>query len=174
MHLEKKFLSRCIRCSECMKVCLTGGLQPTTHEAGLQGIWTPVLVPKIGYCEFNCTLCTQVCHTGAIKNLTLKEKQKTKLGLACIDKNRCLPHALGIDCIVCEEHCPISPKAIHLSEARIITRDGKRRTIKRPQVDSKLCIGCGICENKCPVKDKPAIYVTSINESRSESSKLTV
>ena len=26
----------------------------------------PLLVPRIGYCEFNCTLCGQVCPTGAL------------------------------------------------------------------------------------------------------------
>ncbi len=171
---EDEFLARCIRCSECMKVCLTNGLQPTTYEAGLQGIWTPVLVPRIGYCEFNCTLCTQVCPTGAIKNLTLKEKQKVKLGLAFIDKNRCLPYAFGIDCIVCEEHCPTSPKAIWLREESLITKEGNQKIIKQPIVSPKLCIGCGICENKCPVSDKPAIYVTSINETRPKINRLTI
>jgi len=66
---EDEFLSRCVRCGECMKVCITGGLQPTLLEAGVEGIWTPVLVSKIGYCEYNCTLCGQVCPTSAIRPL---------------------------------------------------------------------------------------------------------
>ncbi len=34
---EEEFLSKCLRCSECMKVCPTNGLQPVQGEAGLEG-----------------------------------------------------------------------------------------------------------------------------------------
>ena len=68
---EPKFLQTCVRCGECMKVCITGGLQPTLLEAGLEGIWSPKLVPRVGYCEYRCTLCGQVCPTGAIRKLAL-------------------------------------------------------------------------------------------------------
>ena len=54
---ERDFLKRCVKCGECMKVCITNGLQPTFLEAGLEGIWSPLLVPRIGYCEYRCTLC---------------------------------------------------------------------------------------------------------------------
>lgn len=111
---EKDFIETCIKCGECMKVCPTGGLQPTFLEAGLQGMWTPLLVPKLGYCEFSCTLCSQVCPTDAIQKIPLKEKQKLKIGTAVIDKNLCLPHSHEIGCIVCEEMCPTAPKAIEL------------------------------------------------------------
>jgi ferredoxin len=39
-------------------------------------------------------------------------------------------------------------------------------------VDLELCIGCGICENKCPVLGRPAIYVSSVGESRSKENQL--
>lgn len=50
-----------------MKVCPTNALHPALAEAGPEGVWTPVLVPRIGYCEYYCSLCTQVCPTGAIR-----------------------------------------------------------------------------------------------------------
>src|ERR1035438_9152048 len=71
---EKQFLARCIRCGECMKVCPNNALHPAFTEAGWEGIWTPVLVPRVGYCEPSCTLCGQVCPTGAILRFTSKEK----------------------------------------------------------------------------------------------------
>ena len=71
---EPDFLSRCIRCGECMKVCPNNSLQPTLVEAGLEGLWTPTLVPRIGYCEPSCVLCSEVCPTGAIWQITPKEK----------------------------------------------------------------------------------------------------
>jgi polyferredoxin len=169
---EREFLKRCVKCGECMKVCITNGLQPALLEAGLEGIWSPVLVPTVGYCEFRCTLCGQVCPTGAIKRLPLDEKVKVKIGLAMIDRNRCLPWAHATPCIVCEEVCPTPKKAIWLEEARVRGREGGEVLLKQPRVDLELCIGCGICEAKCPVMDRPAIYVTSIGESRSEENQL--
>jgi MauM/NapG family ferredoxin protein len=169
---EKEFLARCVKCGECMKVCITNGLQPTFMEAGLEGIWSPTLVPRIGYCEYRCTLCGQVCPTGAIKRLTLEEKAKVKLGLAMIDKGRCLPWAHATPCIMCEEVCPTPKKAIWLEKVEVTDRKGKRITVQQPRVDLELCIGCGICENKCPVLGRPAIYVSSVGESRSRENQL--
>jgi len=163
---EEKFLARCTRCGECMRVCIANGLQPSLFEAGLPGLWSPVLVPRIGYCEYNCTLCGQVCPTGAIKRLSIEEKHKTKLGLAEVDRSHCLPWKGDSECLVCEEHCPTADKAIKLREERVTTISGETRTFKRPYIDEKLCVGCGICETKCPLSDRAAIFVTSRGESR--------
>ncbi len=169
---EKEFLKRCVKCGECMKVCTTNGLQPTLLEAGAEGIWSPVLVPRIGYCEYRCTLCGQVCPTGAIKKLALEEKVKVKLGLAMIDKGRCLPWAHATPCIMCEEVCPTPKKAVWFEKAQVRDRAGRVLTLQQPRVDLELCIGCGICETKCPVLGRPAIYVSSVGESRSKDNQL--
>ncbi len=169
---EKEFLRRCVKCGECMKVCITNGLQPTLLEAGLEGIWSPMLVPRIGYCEYRCTLCGQVCPTGAIKRLSLTEKAKVKIGLAMIDKGRCLPWAHARPCIVCEEVCPTPKKAIWLEKAIVRDREGRHVEVMQPHVDLELCIGCGICESKCPVLGRPAVYVMSLGESRSKENRL--
>jgi len=137
-----------------MKVCLTNGLQPVTLESGLEGLWTPQLVPEIGYCEYNCHLCGDVCPTQAIKKLSLEDKQKAKLGIAEIDKTMCIAWAENKECIVCEEHCPVPEKAIKSTEQIV---DGKK--IFKPRVDEQLCVGCGICQNKCPTKPLRAIRV---------------
>ncbi|MBF0216842.1 MAG: 4Fe-4S binding protein [Candidatus Omnitrophica bacterium] len=148
---EKKFLNLCVRCGNCMKVCITGALHPVMFESGLEGLWSPRLVPELGYCEYNCNLCGQVCPTGAIPSLPLPEKKKQILGLAVVDKTICLPWVKGKDCIVCEEHCPTPDKAIKME----IDTSG----IRRPIVDKTLCIGCGICQTKCPVRPQRAIRV---------------
>lgn len=171
---EREFLRTCVRCGECMKVCITGGLQPAFLEAGAEGLWTPVLVPRIGYCEYRCTLCGQVCPTGAIERLQMDKKVKVKIGLAMVDKNRCLPWAHGTPCIVCEEVCPTPKKAVWFREDQVEDRNGRQLTLKRPEVDLHLCIGCGICETLCPVPDWPAIRVTSVGESRSEDNQLLI
>lgn len=169
---EKKFLQKCVKCGECMKVCPTNAIQPVLFEAGPDGIWTPKLVPKIGYCEYYCSLCTQVCPTGAIQELSIEQKTEVKIGTAWIDENRCIPWKFGDPCIVCEEHCPVSPKAIRLLETDVLTPEGEIKRPLAPFIDIELCIGCGACENKCPVVDLPAVYVTSVGESRSDKNQL--
>lgn len=163
---ERQFLQRCTACGLCMKICPTGGLQPALTEAGLEGLWTPRLVPKIGYCDYTCNLCGQVCPTGAIEPLTLEAKNQTKIGLACFDTSRCIPYAYGRECIVCEEHCPVPDKAIYAVEVEVQDHEGNVKIIKQPRVDPDRCTGCGICENKCIFTDRPAIRVFSANEAR--------
>jgi polyferredoxin/ferredoxin len=163
---EEEFLSRCVRCGECMKVCIGNALHSTWLEAGIEGIFTPRLIGRIGYCEYNCTLCGQVCPTGAIKKLTKEEKHITVIGRATFDKNRCLPYASGTPCIVCEEHCPTSDKAIKFREVEVVNNNGKKVKLRQPYVIGELCIGCGICENRCPLSGGAAVIVTSEGESR--------
>jgi polyferredoxin/Pyruvate/2-oxoacid:ferredoxin oxidoreductase delta subunit len=157
---EAAFLSHCLRCSECMKVCPTSGLQPTLLQAGLEGLWTPVLVSRVGPCDYACTACGQVCPSGAIPRLALEEKRMQVLGVAVIDRDRCLPWVQDTPCIVCQEMCPVSEKAIELRGQRLITRpDGTQDYLARPRVVAERCIGCGICEFRCPVEGTAAIVV---------------
>jgi len=163
---ESDFLSRCIRCGECMKICPTNAIHPAGLEGGFEGAWTPVMKMTIGYCDFECTLCSEVCPSGAIRPLMPAEKQKVKIGIAYIDRNRCLPYAYGRACIVCEEHCPTPRKAIWFEETEAPGPSGQRVAVKQPRIDPELCIGCGICVNKCVVKGPPAVLVVSAGEAR--------
>lgn len=171
---ETEFLARCVKCGECMKVCTTNGLQPTLLEAGLEGIWSPRLVPRLGYCEYRCTLCGQVCPTGAINKLNETEKVMVKIGSAMVDRGRCLPWAHATPCIVCEEVCPVPGKAVWFETVTGKDYQGQAIELKQPRVDLKLCVGCGACEAKCPVIDLPAIRVTSIGETRSRKNQLVL
>ena len=132
---EEEFLKRCIKCGQCMRVCPTNVIQPGGIQGGLENLWTPVLNNRIGSsgCQLNCVACGQVCPTSAIRPITLAEKLGTdefadigpiKLGTAFFDRNRCLPWAMDKPCIVCEENCPLSPKAIYTEECFNTVRDG--------------------------------------------------
>jgi len=169
---EAEFLAKCIRCGECMKVCPTNVIQPASLEGGLEGAWTPVMKMTIGYCEFECNLCSQVCPTHAIEQIIVEKKQKIKIGLAYIDKNRCLPWAYARPCIVCEEHCPTPKKAIWLEEVEVMNIQGERVRVKQPHVEPDLCTGCGICESKCPVRGEAAVRVSSVGETRNPENQM--
>ncbi len=120
---------------------------------------TPVLVPRIGPCNYGCNACGQVCPVQAIPPLSLDEKRTRVIGLAYIAENRCIAWADHYDCIVCQEMCPIPDKAILLdpTEVRLVT--GETVTVQLPKVIRDRCIGCGICEYKCPVNGDAAIRV---------------
>ena len=161
---EQDFLARCLRCSQCIKVCPTSGLQPVLLEAGLEGLWTPRLVPRLGYCDYGCNSCGQVCPSGAIPSLDLASKREAVIGVAVIDRDHCLPWADGTPCIVCEEMCPTPEKAIRLEEVTVTGEQGEPAIIQRPYVLPDLCIGCGICEYQCPVGSESAIRVYAGHE----------
>jgi polyferredoxin len=182
---ERDFLSRCVRCGECMNVCPNNALHPTFLQAGPEGIWSPMLMPRIGYCEPTCVLCSQVCPTGAIDEITEEEKawvpqagsEETagpplRIGTAFYDTGRCLPWAMATECIVCEEWCPTTPKSIYFEETEVQTRDGEYIYLKRPHVDPVLCVGCGACTYACPVKGAPAIYISAVGETRNRENRI--
>ena len=174
---EREFLAMCVRCGECMKVCLKNALHPTLLDGGAEGLWSPKLVPRVGYCEYNCTLCGEVCPSGAIPQLSEEEKHKAKIGMAYFDKNRCIPWvaydrwndkdewAKEHNCAVCEEHCPTPKKAILFSDITVNTASGPQ-VIRRPVVDEEECIGCGVCEYVCPLDGPAAVRVVSKNAAR--------
>lgn len=138
---EEEFLKRCIKCGQCMRACPTNVIQPGGIQPGLENLWTPVLNNRIGSsgCQLNCVACGQVCPTSAIRPITLAEKHglgdfaeigPIKIGTAFFDRNRCLPWAMDKPCIVCEENCPVSPKAIYTQECFNTVRDGILTTRK--------------------------------------------
>ncbi|BAH76249.1 4Fe-4S binding protein [Solidesulfovibrio magneticus] len=133
---EERFLARCIRCGQCMRACPSNIIQPSVTTAGLIGLWTPVLNYRLGRsgCQPNCIACGQVCPTAAIRPLGLQEKLgqgdyaaagPIRLGTAFVDRTRCLPWAMGRPCIVCQEVCPVSPKAIFVREVFEPVRGGR-------------------------------------------------
>jgi MauM/NapG family ferredoxin protein len=163
---EEDFLTRCLRCGQCAQACPTSFIQPAALEAGFDGIWTPVLNARAGFCAFECTRCTQVCPSGAIVPLTLTEKKAFKIGTAAIDKNRCFTHADGFNCTACVDRCPVPGNALKLRELETDDFHGRRVRIRQVYVVPDLCTGCGICEHVCPRGGAPGIVVTSEDEVR--------
>jgi ferredoxin len=139
---EKAFLSRCIKCGQCMRVCPTNVIHPAGLQAGLEGLWSPVLNFRIGTsgCQFNCIACGNLCPTAAIRPITLDERLgrnryadpgPIKIGTAFVDRGRCLAWAMDRPCIVCQENCPVSPKAIRTREVFNTIDTGSKLTVAK-------------------------------------------
>jgi polyferredoxin/ferredoxin len=153
---EPEFLKRCLKCGQCIRICPTNVLQPAGAEGGIEILWTPVLNNRIGTsgCQLNCVSCSSVCPTAAIRPITLDEKLgrgkfagkgPIKLGTAFFDRDRCLPWSMNKPCIVCEENCPVSPKAIYTTEIFNAVRNG-RKTIRKADINT-----IEIIENDLPL-----------------------
>jgi polyferredoxin len=175
---EEAFLARCITCGACSASCPTGVIISDIGRTGVEGLFTPVLNMRRGWCEPSCIRCGEVCPTDAIATVDPQAKQaiggpaEVKVGTAFFDRGRCLPWAMGVPCIVCEEMCPTSPKAIWFESVTVERRDGSLVTLQQPHVDPELCTGCGLCENRCPVGEQAAIRVSSVGESRDPSNRM--
>ncbi|MHC4594891.1 MAG: 4Fe-4S binding protein [Planctomycetota bacterium] len=181
---EEEFLKRCIKCGQCMRVCPTNVIQPGGIEGGLENLWTPVLNNRIGSsgCQLNCVACGQVCPTSAIRPITLSEKRGVgefaeagpiRIGTAFFDHNRCLPWAMDKPCIVCEENCPLSPKAIYTQECFNTIREGIL-TVKKV-TDNTIEVEQAIVPDKfasgdyyCAVEDGKHRKITANNENSLE------
>jgi len=145
----KEFLNKCTACHLCISACPTQVIQPSKNQFGWDHILQVRMDFKAGYCNYECTRCTEVCPTGALMPLVVEDKKLTQLGKAHFVKENCVVEAEGTDCGACAETCPT--KAVHM----VPYEDD----LKIPEVDDTICIGCGACEHVCPTIPYKAIYV---------------
>ncbi|MDR1054711.1 MAG: 4Fe-4S binding protein [Prevotellaceae bacterium] len=141
--------SRCTACHLCVAQCPTQVIKPAFMEYGFGGLMMPRMDYEQHFCNFECTVCSEVCPNGALQPLTIVEKKVAQIGKVYFVKRLCVVHTDGTDCGACSEHCPT--KAVDM----VPYRDG----LRIPQVNRSICIGCGGCEFICPVRPFRAIYV---------------
>jgi ferredoxin len=167
---EKEFLSRCLRCGLCMRVCPTNGLQPATimNGSNFGSMFSPVLVSRRGPCEPDCNLCGVVCPSQAIRGLPLKEKRWAKIGTSVVIPGRCLAWNNSKSCVVCQEVCPYGAvKIVPMETASAMSAAAYFLDSKYPVpvVTAEKCFGCGYCEKHCPAS-APAIITVPLNPLR--------
>lgn len=135
----QRFANRCLNCNLCVQNC------PMKILKKADSAYPAVHIDLTdGFCAFDCHKCGDVCPSGAIRRLSLSDKQRTQIGLASVDESKC------VKCGLCVMKCP--KHAIK-----------KERFEDFPRFDSDLCIGCGACKTACPVK---AITVQPVEEQR--------
>ena len=144
-HIQK----HCTACQLCVSSCPNNVLRPSTD---LLHFMQPVMSFERGYCRPECTRCSEVCPTGAIKPITREEKTTIHAGHAMWIKENCVVLTDGVSCGNCARHCPTGA-------IQMIDYEGPNGMVKIPAVDENKCIGCGACENLCPARPFSAIYV---------------
>lgn len=147
-HLRQK----CISCHLCVSQCPSHVIKPAFMEYGLGGIMQPILYFDLGFCNYDCTVCGDVCPSGAIISLNKKKKNQTQIGQVVFVRQNCIVVTDNRHCGACSQHCPT--EAISM----ISYRDG----LSIPFTKTEICVGCGACEYVCPATPSKAIYVEGV------------
>ncbi|MCE5179243.1 MAG: 4Fe-4S dicluster domain-containing protein [Porphyromonadaceae bacterium] len=147
-HLREK----CISCHLCVSKCPSHVIKPAFLEYGLGGIMQPKLYFDRGFCNYDCTICGDVCPTGAIHPLTKEEKNHTQMGQVQFIIENCIVYYDETSCGACSEHCPT--QAVHMVPYK--------GALTIPETDTSICVGCGGCEYVCPAIPFKAIYVEGL------------
>jgi polyferredoxin len=144
------FKKHCTACHLCITHCPQQILKPAGFNFGFNYAFKPHLVfYESAFCNFECTVCTEICPNGAIKRLTPEEKTVTQIGIAKFDIDYCVVYTDRTSCGACSEHCP----------TRAVKMEPYEGALTLPHVYDDLCIGCGGCESICPVRPVKAINV---------------
>ena len=169
---ETDFLSRCIRCGECMKVCPNNPLHPTLDQAGLEAcgrrrwcrasaIANPVAccAPKFARRALSGRSPPRKragwwTWARAAASRSAWEPRSTTVAAACPG-----PRPRTASCVKSGARLP---KAIYVEDAEVIDSAGKTKTLKQPRVDPEPLRGCGACEYACPLQERPAVYVQAL------------
>jgi len=146
---EERLLKHCTSCHLCISKCPSKVLKPAFMEYGIGGIMQPIMYFERGFCNFDCTVCTEVCPNGALLPLTVEQKHRLQVGRVVFKPEICIVHTEGTSCGACSEHCPT--QAVKM----IPYKNG----LTEPSIDANICVGCGGCEFICPVRPHRAIYV---------------
>jgi ferredoxin len=142
-----KINALCARCGNCMQACPYQLIKPDIGESGIDGLLTPSIkfrskdINQEQYCFHDCVKCSQVCPTGALRPITPETKAATPIGVAVVNRKKCIAWEKNEYCAVCDEYCPF--KAVKLI---------KRGDVMCPVVEVDKCRGCGACESACPAE----------------------
>jgi ferredoxin len=145
----KNFRTHCTGCQLCVSVCPNQVLNP--YEAT-----KPAMFYERGYCRPECVKCSEVCPTGAIKQVTRAEKSAIQIGYAVWKGELCIVNTDKVYCDNCARHCPTAAITMIPQNAN------NPASPKIPMIDTNRCIGCGACEHLCPSRPYSAIYVEGV------------
>lgn len=149
-----KFARQCTSCHLCVAKCPAQIIKPSLFEYGISGIMQPMLDFQHQFCNYDCTICTDVCPTDALTRLTQEEKNYMQMGVVQLYLENCIVYTDETSCGACSEHCPT--QAVHMVPYK------GHLTI--PEIRTEICVGCGGCEFICPAIPHKAIFVEGITQ----------
>ncbi len=117
--------NKCLNCNLCINACPNKILVKADSDFNAVHI---DYSKGYKYCDYNCNICSQICPSGAIKKISLKDKQNTRIAMAGIIEQNC------VKCMRCTDSCPNN--AISFVNDKIT-------------IDNTKCIGCGRCASYC-------------------------
>lgn len=142
-------LDHCTSCQLCISKCPSNVLKPAFLEYGIGGMMQPTMSFEKGFCNYDCTTCSDVCPNEAIKPLSMEEKHLTQVGRVVFVEENCIVHRLETNCGACSEHCP----------TQAVSMVPYKNGLTIPHTNPDICVGCGGCEYVCPVRPFKAIYI---------------
>lgn len=142
-------LKHCTACHLCVAKCPSRVLKPAFMDYGLGGMMQPKMDFEHGFCNFDCTVCADVCPNKALHPLTKEEKHRLQMGQVVFVLENCIVNTDQTSCGACSEHCPTQAVSM------VPYKDG----LTIPSVNPDICVGCGGCEYVCPVRPFRAIYI---------------
>lgn len=142
-------LRHCTACHLCVAKCPSKVLKPAFMDYGVGGMMQPKMDFEHGFCNFDCTVCTEVCPNGALLKLTKQEKHTLQVGRVVFVEENCIVYSQGTSCGACSEHCP----------TQAVSMQPYKNGLTIPVVHPDICVGCGGCEYVCPVRPFRAIYI---------------
>lgn len=146
------FREKCISCHLCVSKCPSRVIKPAFLEYGLGGMMQPKLYFDRGFCNYDCTVCSNICPTDALITLTKEEKHRTQIGRVNFVLENCIVYYDETNCGACSEHCPTQAvRMIPYKDALTI-----------PEINPDICVGCGGCEYVCPAIPFKAIFVEGL------------
>ncbi|MDR2353458.1 MAG: 4Fe-4S dicluster domain-containing protein [Deltaproteobacteria bacterium] len=143
--------AHCTLCHSCVRVCPNEALI-VSRTGGPSLFNKPVLDPYQGFCQYECVLCTEICPTGALINLSVEEKKYFRLGVVHLHLNQCIVVKNKTSCGACAELCPTG--AVYMEKGQT--------NLFEPKLRRPLCIGCGACQKACPVRPVSPIWVVGL------------
>lgn len=147
-----RFSGKCVSCHLCVSKCPSHVIKPAFLEYGPGGMMQPKLYFDHGFCNYDCTVCGDVCPTDALVKLSREEKHHTQMGKVNFIRENCIVYYDETSCGACSEHCPT--QAVHMVPYK--------GSLTIPETNPEICVGCGGCEYVCPAIPYKAIYVEGL------------
>ncbi|MDR1695059.1 MAG: 4Fe-4S binding protein [Endomicrobium sp.] len=119
---EERFANKCLNCNLCVKICPTKIIKKSDGKYGAVSIDY-----SKGFCDFTCGDCAAACPAGALKKLSLAQKQRTRIAM------------IAPPAVKCDE-------AVDACPTQALTKNGE----DKPFFSASKCIGCATCKSKSP------------------------